>query len=326
MAAVKERPTARGDRPADETARCSPSGTCGCATARPTSSTGCRSPPGRARSLALLGPNGAGKTTTIEILEGFRMRSAGEVSVLGVDPAHGDERWRARLGVVLQSWRDHGKVAGPRAARPPRHVLRRLLDADRIRRPWDTDELIAAVGLTAHAQQAGRPALRRPAAPARRGHRHRRPARAAVPRRADGRLRPGGAARVPRPGAPAGRHRRHHDPAHHPRPRRGREAGRPDPHPGRRRGSSRTARPTSCPGRCPPRPRCAGPRGGERFVHAAADATAFVRELFRQHGDGITDLEVRRASLEDTYMALVRDFESGRERSRACRRVRGVTR
>ena len=38
--------------------------------------------------LALLGPNGAGKTTTIEILEGFRMRSAGEVSVLGIDPAH----------------------------------------------------------------------------------------------------------------------------------------------------------------------------------------------------------------------------------------------
>ncbi|MCW2876201.1 MAG: transporter ATP-binding protein [Sphaerisporangium sp.] len=59
--------------------------------------------------LALLGPNSAGKTTTIEILEGFRMRSAGRVEVLGADPAHGDEQWRARLGVVLQSWRDHGK-------------------------------------------------------------------------------------------------------------------------------------------------------------------------------------------------------------------------
>src|SRR2546427_5244248 len=63
----------------------------------------------RGEVLALLGPNGAGKTTTIEILEGFRMRSAGEVSVLGVDPARGDEAWRARLGVVLQSWRDHAK-------------------------------------------------------------------------------------------------------------------------------------------------------------------------------------------------------------------------
>ena len=63
----------------------------------------------RGEVLVLLGPNGAGKTTTIEILEGFRMRSAGEVRVLGVDPARGDEAWRARVGVVLQSWRDHGK-------------------------------------------------------------------------------------------------------------------------------------------------------------------------------------------------------------------------
>src|SRR3712207_8158756 len=59
--------------------------------------------------LALLGPNGAGKSTTIEILEGFRMRSGGEVSVLGVDPMAGDETWRSRIGVVLQSWRDHGR-------------------------------------------------------------------------------------------------------------------------------------------------------------------------------------------------------------------------
>ena len=58
-------------------------------------------------TYGLLGPNGAGKTTTIEILEGFRMRSAGQVSVLGTDPAHADEAWRARIGVVLQSWWDH---------------------------------------------------------------------------------------------------------------------------------------------------------------------------------------------------------------------------
>jgi ABC-2 type transport system ATP-binding protein len=63
----------------------------------------------RGEAVVLLGPNGAGKTTTIEILEGFRMRSAGDVSVLGVDPASAGEAWRARLGVVLQSWRDHGK-------------------------------------------------------------------------------------------------------------------------------------------------------------------------------------------------------------------------
>ncbi len=53
--------------------------------------------------FALLGPNGAGKTTTVEILEGFRSRTAGEVRVLGRDPAHADAQWRARVGVVLQS-------------------------------------------------------------------------------------------------------------------------------------------------------------------------------------------------------------------------------
>ncbi len=52
--------------------------------------------------LAFLGPNGAGKTTTVEILEGFRRRSAGEVKVLGTDPAHAGSGWRARVGVVLQ--------------------------------------------------------------------------------------------------------------------------------------------------------------------------------------------------------------------------------
>jgi ABC-2 type transport system ATP-binding protein len=46
-------------------------------------------------------------------------------------------------------------------------------------------------------------------------------------------------------------------------------------------------------------------RGGERFVHATPDATGFVRELFAQYGDEVADLKVRRASLEDTYMAMV---------------------
>jgi ABC-2 type transport system ATP-binding protein len=52
--------------------------------------------------FAFLGPNGAGKTTTVEILEGYRHRTAGEVSVLGVDPAKAGRDWRARIGVVLQ--------------------------------------------------------------------------------------------------------------------------------------------------------------------------------------------------------------------------------
>jgi ABC-2 type transport system ATP-binding protein len=52
--------------------------------------------------LALLGPNGAGKTTTVEILEGYRGRDAGEVSVLGADPQRAGRAWRARVGIVLQ--------------------------------------------------------------------------------------------------------------------------------------------------------------------------------------------------------------------------------
>jgi ABC-2 type transport system ATP-binding protein len=53
--------------------------------------------------FGLLGPNGAGKTTTIEILEGYRERDGGEVSVLGADPAGAGLEWRQRIGVVLQS-------------------------------------------------------------------------------------------------------------------------------------------------------------------------------------------------------------------------------
>ena len=56
----------------------------------------------RGEVFALLGPNGAGKTTTVEILEGFRRRDGGSVSVLGVDPQHADGHWRARVGIVLQ--------------------------------------------------------------------------------------------------------------------------------------------------------------------------------------------------------------------------------
>jgi ABC-2 type transport system ATP-binding protein len=53
--------------------------------------------------FALLGPNGAGKTTTVEILEGYRTRDAGEVSVLGFDPAKGGRALKSQIGIVLQS-------------------------------------------------------------------------------------------------------------------------------------------------------------------------------------------------------------------------------
>src|SRR3954453_1429286 len=57
----------------------------------------------RGEVFGLLGPNGAGKTTTVEILEGYRERSGGDVRVLGTDPSSRDRDFRARIGIVLQS-------------------------------------------------------------------------------------------------------------------------------------------------------------------------------------------------------------------------------
>jgi ABC-2 type transport system ATP-binding protein len=88
--------------------------------------------------FALLGPNGAGKTTTVEILEGFRSRNAGEVSVLGFDPASRDRQLRERIGIVLQS-------AGVEAYL----TIAEVVDLYRgyYPRPRDRDELLRVVGL-----------------------------------------------------------------------------------------------------------------------------------------------------------------------------------
>jgi ABC-2 type transport system ATP-binding protein len=94
----------------------------------------------RGETFALLGPNGAGKSTTIEILEGYRDRSAGEASVLGTDPAHGGLAWKARLGIVLQNTGEAGNVT----------VLEQLSHFARFYpNPRPVDEIIAAVGLEA---------------------------------------------------------------------------------------------------------------------------------------------------------------------------------
>ncbi len=136
---------------------------------------------GRGEVFGLLGPNGAGKTTTVEILEGYRTRDGGAVSVLGFDPQRRERALRERLGIVLQSCglrpapdaaRDGGPLgdAVPAPARPGR--------GDRARRPRG---------------QAGRPrapAVGRSAAPAGSCARARRRPRADLPRRADDRLRP----------------------------------------------------------------------------------------------------------------------------------------
>ncbi|WP_432986416.1 ABC transporter ATP-binding protein [Dactylosporangium sp. CA-233914] len=88
--------------------------------------------------FALLGPNGAGKTTTVEILEGFRRRSAGDVRVLGVDPQQGDQAWRARVGVVLQST---GEFDDLTAREVVHHFAKYYPGAA------DPDEILSRVGL-----------------------------------------------------------------------------------------------------------------------------------------------------------------------------------
>src|SRR5207248_5936753 len=96
----------------------------------------------RGECFALLGPNGAGKTTTVEILEGYRPRSAGEVTVLGLDPAHPTRDWRARVGIVLQS-------IGEFEALTVREVVSHF--ARYYPAPRDPDEVIVSVGLAAKA-------------------------------------------------------------------------------------------------------------------------------------------------------------------------------
>src|SRR2546423_5696748 len=64
----------------------------------------------RGEVFGLLGPNGAGKTTTVEILEGYRERSGGEISVLGYDPGAHSRELRARIGIVLQSGGIYGHI------------------------------------------------------------------------------------------------------------------------------------------------------------------------------------------------------------------------
>jgi ABC-2 type transport system ATP-binding protein len=89
--------------------------------------------------FALLGPNGAGKTTTVEILEGYRPRDAGQVRVLGFDPATGGRAYRERIGIVLQS-------AGFEEDFTVRELVR--LQASLYPRRHDVGELIDLVELT----------------------------------------------------------------------------------------------------------------------------------------------------------------------------------
>jgi ABC-type multidrug transport system, ATPase component len=94
----------------------------------------------RGEVFSLLGPNGAGKTTTVEILEGFRRRDGGEVSVLGADPRAAGAAWRARIGIVLQSTGEFEELT---VAEVAHHF------ATYYPRPDDPDAVIERVGLAA---------------------------------------------------------------------------------------------------------------------------------------------------------------------------------
>ncbi|QVQ50314.1 ABC transporter ATP-binding protein [Spiractinospora alimapuensis] len=259
--------------------------------------------------IGLLGPNGAGKTTTIEILEGFRMRSDGEVSVLGVDPAHGNEAWRARMGIVLQSWRDHG---GWRVRELIRHLgeyYRPYGTTDRSR-PVDPDELIARVGLTEQASTRVK-ALSG-------GQR----------RRLDVAIGLVGNPELlfldePTAGFDPEARRDFHDLIHsvadenttivlttHDLDEAEKLADRILILAGGQilaNGSAaQLARQVAHDAEV------RWTRSDEHFLHSTPDATKFVRELFGQYGEEIANLEVRRATLEDVYMSMVQRHEAGK--------------
>jgi len=271
----------------------------------------------RGEVLALLGPNGAGKTTTIEILEGFRMRSSGQVSVLGTDPARGGEAWRARIGVVLQSWRDHGKwrvrellahlgsYYAPYSGPPGRGGSR----APGVPRPWDVDELIATVGLT---EQAGQRVRRLSG-----GQRRRLDVAIGIVGRPELLF-----LDEPTAGFDPEARREFHDLVHrladreeatillttHDLDEAEKLADRILILAAGRIIADGSADELSRLMSTEAEVRWS--RDGQRFVHSADEPTRFVSELFRQYGESVEDLEVRRASLEDTYMALVRQAES----------------
>ncbi|RZQ64006.1 ABC transporter ATP-binding protein [Amycolatopsis suaedae] len=258
----------------------------------------------RGEVLALLGPNGAGKTTTVEILEGLRVRSAGHVRVLGTDPGTGGEAWRARLGIVLQAWNDHGRWRAGELLDHLRHFYTPYTT------PYDTAELLDLVGL---ADQAGT----RIAALSG-GQR----------RRLDVAIGLAGRPELlfldePTVGFdPQARQEFHelitrlsavdstsillttHDLA---------EAEKLADRIVILAGGTVVAEgdAATLADRVAGNSRVRYRLDGEPVTHSCADATGYVRDLFARHGEHVTDLEVHRASLEDVYLAMVRDIESG---------------
>jgi ABC-2 type transport system ATP-binding protein len=259
--------------------------------------------------VCLLGPNGAGKTTTIEILEGFRMRSGGDVRVLGEDPAQAGEAWRARVGVVLQSWRDHARWT-------PRRLLEQLggyfapYSTPEHPRPYELDRLLDTVGLTENAD--------RKIGTLSGGQRRRLDVAMGIIGRPELLF-----LDEPTAGFDPQARRDFHDLVH-------RLSDLQDTtilltthdldeaekladrililHHGRIVADGSADELTrQVAGTAEVRWAC----DSERFVHPTDDVVPFVRRLLAEHGDSLTDLEVRKASLEDTYLAMVHRFETG---------------
>lgn len=265
----------------------------------------------RGEVVVLLGPNGAGKTTTIEILEGLRMRSAGRVDVLGSDPSSAGEDWRARTGVVLQSWRDHARWT-------PRMLLTHLgryyepYSTPEHKRPRDIDRLLSAVGMEEQADQKTRTLSG--------GQR----------RRLDVAIGIVGHPELlfldePTAGLDPHGRREFHELVQGLTEREDTTilltthdldeaekladrililaAGRIVADGNAEELARRLGRDATVSWRA----------DGVHHSHTAADPTEFVRSLLADRSDGITDLEVRRASLEDTYLSLVQEHEAGHE-------------
>jgi ABC-2 type transport system ATP-binding protein len=262
----------------------------------------------RGEVLAFLGPNGAGKSTTIEILEGFRVRSAGSVQVLGLDPIHADEAWRARVGIVLQSWRDHARWG-------VRELLAHLgsyyagYSTARIKRPWNVDELLATLSLTEHADKQARMLSG--------GQRRRLDVAIGIVGRPELLF-----LDEPTAGLDPHARREFHELilrlaeegdttimlTTHDLSEAENLAARIMILNGGRIIADGTAQELAR--------RIVGEdvvrwsRDGQDFVQSTRDSTKFVFELFKLHGESVTNLEVRRSSLEDTYLSLVRQAEN----------------
>jgi ABC-2 type transport system ATP-binding protein len=261
----------------------------------------------RGETVALLGPNGAGKTTTAEILEGFRRPSAGQARVLGANPLTADRRWRARTGIALQSWRDHGRWRVREFLDYQASYYRPYADGQEPG-SWAAGDLLAAVGLAGQA----RTPIRRLSG----GQR----------RRLDLAIAMAGRPELlfldePTAGLDPQARREFHDllagirrelgttvlMTTHDLDEAGKLASRIIILAAGKIAAQGTAAKL--------RDQIAGEdevrwtRAGEHHRRRTTDSTALVRQLFAAGGDDISELEVRRTSLEDTYLALVRQAE-----------------